>query len=64
MSRELRHIEISFTVDKPEHLPTRDGEQMYADDVSAELREVLQAALDGWYETRGRDLLACGPNLL
>ncbi|GGR51619.1 hypothetical protein [Streptomyces roseolus] len=61
MSRELRHIKIAFTVDDPEHLPTNAGEQMYADDVSAELADVVEAAVTAWYENRGKELLACEP---
>lgn len=64
MSRELRDIEVAFTVDKPEHLPPRDGEPMYADDVSQELREAVQGAVDTWYQTRGHELLACEPDVM
>lgn len=64
MSRERRHIEVAFTVDKPEHLPSKDGEPMYADDVSQELREAIQGAVDAWYQTRGHELLACEPDVI
>jgi hypothetical protein len=61
MSRERRHIEIAFVVEKPEHLPSQDGEQMYADDVVQELREVVIAAVAAWYQVRGKDLLTHEP---
>lgn len=57
MSRERRDVEISFIVNKPEHLPLKDGEQMYADDVVQEFREFLGPLIDLWYEGRGRELL-------
>lgn len=63
MSRELRHLQVAFTVNKPEHLPEKNGEQMYADDVYIELREVVTAAVDAWYLNRGHELLACEPLL-
>lgn len=52
-------IRIGFTSDKPERLP--DG--MYHDDVHDELRTVVQAAVNAWYETRGKDLLRCEPDV-
>jgi hypothetical protein len=62
VSRELRHVEITITVDKPERLPLGpDGEPMYADDVVAELHDIVQAAVTAWYEQRGHLLLACEP---
>ena len=63
MSKELRRIEIACTVHSSEHLPVKDGEQMYADDVIAELSDVVQAAVTAWYEQRGHDLLACEPDV-
>jgi hypothetical protein len=63
MSREFRQITIGFTVNKLEHLPVKDGEQMYADDVHSELRDVVSAAVTAWYQSRGVDLLACEPDL-
>ena len=63
MSRELRRVTVSFTVDKPEHLPLKDGEQMYADDVAEELRDAVTAAVDAWYQQRGHELLACDPDV-
>ncbi|MBV6697467.1 hypothetical protein KV557_10055 [Kitasatospora aureofaciens] len=64
MSRELRHVEVTVTVLDCEHLPAKDGQQMYADDVVQEIRDVMAAALTGWYEQRGHDLLAYEPDLL
>ncbi|MFJ9771179.1 hypothetical protein ACIRVF_08040 [Kitasatospora sp. NPDC101157] len=64
MSRELRHVEVTVTVLDCDHLPEKDGRQMYADDVMDEIRDVVAAALTGWYEQRGHDLLACEPDLL
>jgi hypothetical protein len=63
MSRELRQLTVSFTVNKPEHLPFKDGVQMYADDVYAEVSDVVSAALGAWYRTRGHDLLTGEPLL-
>ena len=63
MSKELRHIQIALTVHSYEHLPFKDGEQMYADDVVAELEDVVAAAVSAWYIKRGKDLLACEPIL-
>jgi hypothetical protein len=64
VSRELRSLQISFTTNKSEHLPKKDGEQMYADDVDQELREAMATALDSWYRERGHELLACEPYVL
>jgi len=64
MSKELRHIGIACTVHSPEHLPTKDGEQMYADDVVEEMQDVIGAALDAWYQQRGRELLATEPMVI
>lgn len=61
MSKEMRNIGIGFTVHSSEHLPEKDGEQMYADDVATEMIDVINAALDTWYAQRGKDLLACEP---
>lgn len=63
MSRELRHIEITCTVHKPEHLPEKNGQQMYADDVITELHDVVTTAVNGWYQRRGHELLACEPDV-
>lgn len=63
MSGEYRHIEIMLSVPGPDHLPLKDGEQMYADDVVSELRDVVSAAVDAWYEERGKELLRCEPIL-
>ena len=54
-------VSVSFTVHSPEHLPFKDGEQMYSDDVTIELRDHIQNAVDTWYALRGCDLLACEP---
>lgn len=64
MSKELRSIGISCTVHSPEHLPVKDGEQMYADDVVEEMRESLTAALDDWYRRRGHELLTHEPMVI
>jgi hypothetical protein len=61
MSRERHSVEVNFVVNKPEHLPSKNGEQMYADDVAHELREVVGKAVDAWYRTRGKDLLDTEP---
>lgn len=63
MSKELRRIEIAFTVNSYELLPPKDGEQMYADDVVSELRDVIAEAVNTWYGERGKGLLACEPIL-
>lgn len=63
MSKEFRRIGISCTVHSWEHLPEKDGEQMYADDVVSELSDVVQAAVTAWYEQRGNQLLACDPDV-
>lgn len=63
MSQELRQLSIAFTVRSPEHLPLKDGEQMYADDVQGEFSDVIGAAVTAWYEARGHILLACEPTL-
>lgn len=61
MSRELRHVQVSFVVNKPENLPLKDGEQMHADDVALEVGDVVKAAVSAWYQARGRELLAHEP---
>ncbi|MFF9215616.1 hypothetical protein [Streptomyces viridosporus] len=61
MSKERRHVEIACTVHSPDNLPAKDGEQMYADDVVQEMREVVSAALDEWYKRRGHELLTYEP---
>lgn len=63
MSKELRQLTVAFTVHNSEHLPLKDGEQMYADDVHDEISDVVGSALAAWYEARGRELLACEPTL-
>ena len=55
-------VSISIVVNSPEHLPLgKDGEQMYSDDVTIELRDRIQNSVDTWYALRGCDLLACEP---
>lgn len=61
MARERRSLEVSILVSKSDHLPQKNGEQMYADDVVQELREVLGKAVDAWYQTRGKELLDTEP---
>jgi hypothetical protein len=61
VSKELRHVEIACTVHSVDNLPTESGEQVYADDVVAEMRDVITAALTVWYQQRGRQLLASPP---
>lgn len=63
MSKELRSLQVSITTLDSDHLPKKDGKQMYSDDVVAELRTVLQQAVDSWYQSRGKDLLACEPDV-
>jgi hypothetical protein len=64
VSRELRRVEVTVTVLDCEHLPEKDGQPMYADDVMDEIRNVIAAALTGWYEQRGHDLLAHEPIII
>lgn len=64
MSKELRRIEIACTVHSPDHLPVKDGEQMYADDVVEEMRDAIEAALNAWYGQRGNQLLATEPMVI
>lgn len=63
MSREYRNLSIGFTVLDYEHLPEKEGEQMYADDVVEELAGVLEDAVKYWYSVRGKNLLASEPIL-
>ncbi|MCZ4509979.1 hypothetical protein O3Q52_17590 [Streptomyces sp. ActVer] len=63
MSKTLTGFNVSFTVHSSEHLPEKNGEQMYADDVAEEVRDVVRAAVYEWYGQRGRDLLACEPDV-
>lgn len=56
-------LSVGFTAYDSDHLPVKDGEQMYADDVAEEVSDVVQAALAVWYEQRGHQLLACEPNV-
>lgn len=61
MSKEFRQISVACTVNDPEHLPLKNGEQMYADDVIDELGDVVCEAVMAWYRRRGHQLLACEP---
>jgi hypothetical protein len=63
VSRELRHVEVTVITEKPENLPIKDGQHMYADDVVDELRTAVQTAVDRWYAERGHELLACEPDV-
>lgn len=63
MSKTLTGFKVSFTVRSSEHLPEKNGEQMYADDVADEVRDIVRAAVNEWYEQRGRELLACEPDV-
>lgn len=63
MSRTRCEIRVCFTVSKSEHLPEKNGEQMYADDVAEELRDALDRFLDTWYAERGHLLLDGEPNV-
>lgn len=61
MSKTSTGFNVSLLVHSVDNLPEKDGEQMYADDVTAEAREVVEAAITRWYEERGKELLACEP---
>jgi hypothetical protein len=61
MSKTHMSFSVGFTALDPEDLPEKNGEQMYADDVAAELSDAVQAAVTAWYEQRGQQLLACEP---
>jgi hypothetical protein len=62
MSKTLTGFNVSFTVYSSEHLPEKNGEQMYADDVADEVRAVVRRR-QRRYEQRGRELLACEPDV-
>lgn len=57
---EARSISVHVTV-----RDELDG-GLYADDVMDELRFVVQAAVDAWYEDRGKPLefLGCEPDVM
>ena len=61
MSKERRGFEVVVTVHSVDNLPLKDGEQMYADDVETEMRDVVTAALNEWYQRRGHELLTHAP---
>lgn len=63
MSKTYMSISVGFTAYDSDHLPEKNGEQMYADDVADELSDIVQAAVTAWYEQRGHQLLACEPNV-
>lgn len=57
MGGTFYEIGIGLTVDRGENLP--DG--MDPDAVCAEVRRVVEAALDAWYDERGHELLRTEP---
>lgn len=59
MSKTYLQLGVGMTVLDSEDLP----DDMDADDVANELRDVLQKAADAWYAERGHQLLACEPTL-
>lgn len=61
MSRTLRDIKVSFVVDRPEHLPEKNGKPMFADDVVEEISDFIEQALTTWYAGRGQELLSSEP---
>jgi hypothetical protein len=61
MSKTHMTFNVGFTVHSVDNLPEKNSEQMYADDVAAELSDVVQAAVNAWYAERGHQLLACEP---
>lgn len=61
MSKTHMQVTVSFTALDSDHLPRKNGEQMYADDVAEEINSVVTVALDEWHRQRGRELLACEP---
>lgn len=61
MSKEQRDVKVLFTVHSPDNLPLKDGQQMYADDVEGELRDIVQAAVTEWYQQRGNQLVTYDP---
>jgi hypothetical protein len=56
-------LTVGFTVHKSEHLPAKDGQPMYADDVAEEVAAVVTQALEAWYRARGVELLAVEPTV-
>jgi len=63
VSKTYMSFSVGFTANSPDHLPVKDGEPMYADDVAEEISDIVQAALTAWYRQRGHQLLACEPNV-
>ncbi|MFM9542311.1 hypothetical protein [Streptomyces turgidiscabies] len=61
MSKEQRDLKIAFTVHSPDNLPFKDGEQMYADDVEIEIRDVVERAVAEWYQQGGHQLVTYDP---
>lgn len=52
-------LEIGLSIDRSENLPA----DMDADDVTAEVCDVVRKALDAWYVERGHQLLRTEPIL-
>jgi hypothetical protein len=61
MSKTQLSVKVSFVVLDCEDLPPKDREPMYADDVEAEVRDAVEAAMTVWYRERGRLLLSHEP---
>jgi hypothetical protein len=62
MGGEYRRVEVSLFIPDADGLPRLpDGEHMYPDDVVQEVAAVVQAAVDGWYQLRGKNLLRSEP---
>lgn len=59
MSKTHMTFGVELTVNDLEDLP----DDMDANDVVDELRDVLQKAANAWYAKRGHQLLACEPTL-
>lgn len=60
MSKTSAKVTVGFTVRSMEHLPGG----LDADEVAEKVREVVSAAVDGWYWMGdGQDLLALEPEV-
>lgn len=59
MSQELRTVTVTVTVLDPEHLPY----DITQDEVTEEVKDVIQEAIEGWYRHDGRGLVACEPDV-
>ena len=65
MGGEYRRVEVSLNIPDADGLPRLpNGERMYADDVVEEISAVVKAAIDSWYETRGKTLLRTEPYII